>query len=205
MTNMNERESAIIAERISSSIDAITALSGKIEKSVIEVADIIEKIIGKTIVSGSGTSGATARRMAHLLNVTGNPAYFQHPTDALHGSISTVTKQDVLITISKGGGSAEVNKTLELALNLGAFTILITENPKPSAANFCKKIVVLPEIGQPGEPGGMIAMASTLAISTWGDALCVILMSRNGHSFDEVLKSHPYGAVGSSTKKIKGS
>lgn len=200
MGNSLEKEQEIIAERISCSVSAIAALSGKIEKSVIEVADILEKITGKIIVSGSGTSGTTARRLAHLLNVTGNPSFFQHPTDALHGSISTVTKQDALIAISKGGGSTEVNKTLEIAQALGAFTILLTENLNPSAAKFCNKVVVLPPVEQPGEPGGMIAMASTLANSTWGDALCLVLMNRTGHSFDQVLKSHPYGAVGSSAQ-----
>ena len=200
MENKADIERAIITERINCSKDAISALSGNIEKSVVEVADIVEKISGKIVISGSGTSGTTARRLAHLLNVTGNPSYFQHPTDALHGSISTLTKQDALLAISKGGGSVEVNKTLELAQNLGAFTILLTENKNPSAAPFCNKVVVLPAVGQPGEPGGMIAMASTLANSTWGDALCLVLMSRNGHSFDQVLKSHPYGAVGASAK-----
>jgi len=201
MTSINDKEIAIISERISASSQAIASLSGNIEKSVVEVADIIEKISGKVIVSGSGTSGTTARRLAHLFNVTGTPAYFQHPTDALHGSISTVTKQDVVIAISKGGGSAEVNKMLELSLNLGAYTILLTENSSPSAATFCKKVVTLPEISQPGDPGSMIAMASTLANSTWGDALCLVLMGRNGHTFDQVLKSHPYGAVGATGKK----
>ncbi len=201
MTSINDKEIRIIAERIFTSSNAISSLSGKIEKSVIEVADIIEKIDGKVIVSGSGTSGTTARRLAHLLNVTGTPAYFQHPTDALHGSISTVTKQDIVIAISKGGGSTEVNKMLELSLEFGAFTVLLTENLNPSAAKFCKKVVVLPEILKPGDPGSMIAMASTFANSTWGDALCLVLMDRNGHSFDQVLKSHPYGAVGATGKK----
>lgn len=201
MQNNSDKEIKIIRERIDCSVEAISALRGQIENSVVEVADILEKISGKIIVSGSGTSGTTARRLAHLLNVTGNPSYFQHPTDALHGSISTVTNKDVFLAISKGGGSVEVNKTLELAQSYGAFTILLTENSNPSAAPFCKKIVVLPAIGQPGEPGGMIAMASTLANSTWGDALCLVLMSRSGHSFGEVLKSHPYGAVGASGTK----
>ena len=74
MTNLNDKEKGIIAERILTSSEAISSLSGKIEQSVIEVADIVEKIDGKVIVSGSGTSGTTARRLAHLLNVTGTPA-----------------------------------------------------------------------------------------------------------------------------------
>lgn len=145
MTNLNDKEKGIIAERILTSSEAISSLSGKIEQSVIEVADIVEKINGKVVVSGSGTSGTTARRLAHLLNVTGTPAYFQHPTDALHGSISTVTKQDIVIAISKGGGSSEVNKMLELSLDFGAYTILLTENLNPSAAKFCKKLLLCPK------------------------------------------------------------
>jgi arabinose-5-phosphate isomerase len=201
MQNSKEEELSLIDARISLSSDAILSLRGRIEESVLEVADVISSITGKVIVTGSGTSGATARRLAHLLNVTGNSAYFQHPTDALHGSISTVAQGDVFIAISKGAGSTEVNKTMELASELGAYTVLLTENEHPSAAEFSNKIVVLPSIGAPAEPGGMIAMASTLANSTWGDALCEVLMKRNGHSFDQVLRSHPYGAVGAAGKR----
>ena len=93
-----------------------------------------------------------------------------------------------------------MNKTLDLAMQLGAFTVLLTENPNPSAAQFSSKVVVLPPVGSPAEPGGMIAMASTLANSVWGDSLCLVLFSRSGYSFDQVLKSHPYGAVGAAGK-----
>jgi D-arabinose 5-phosphate isomerase GutQ len=64
MTNLNDKEKGIIAERILTSSEAISSLAGKIEQSVIEVADIVEKINGKVVVSGSGTSGTTARRLA---------------------------------------------------------------------------------------------------------------------------------------------
>jgi D-arabinose 5-phosphate isomerase GutQ len=187
---------AITAERFNSVIEAIENLGKSKNLMLDEVANLLNRVSGKIVVTGSGTSGATARRLAHLLSVTGSPAYYQHPADALHGSIASVTKDDILIAISKGGNSTEVNKTMLIAKNNGVKTILITETSDSEGSKICDLSVVLPVIGGPGDPGNMIAMTSTLAISAWGDALCVLLMTRSGYSFDEVLKSHPSGAVG---------
>jgi len=186
----------IIKERFNSVIEAIENLGKSATLKLDEVADILNAVSGKIVVTGSGTSGATARRLSHLLSVTGSPAFYQHPADALHGSIASVTKEDILIAISKGGNSTEVNKTMVIAKNNGVKTILITESCDSEGSKICDLSVVLPSIGEPGDPGNMIAMTSTLAISAWGDALCVILMTRSGYSFEDVLKSHPSGAVG---------
>ena len=45
MENKADKERAIITERINCSKDAISALSGNIEKSVVEVADILKKLV----------------------------------------------------------------------------------------------------------------------------------------------------------------
>ena len=39
-------------------------------------------------------------------------------------------------------------------------------------------------------------MGSTLVTAVWGDALGYVLMHYNGYSWDQVLSSHPAGAVG---------
>jgi arabinose-5-phosphate isomerase len=42
----------------------------------------------------------------------------------------------------------------------------------------------------------MIAMASTLAVGAWGDALAVVAMALRGHTVQDVVDSHPAGGVG---------
>ena len=39
-------------------------------------------------------------------------------------------------------------------------------------------------------------MGSTLAFAAWGDALAMVLMQARGYGWDEVLFTHPGGAVG---------
>jgi arabinose-5-phosphate isomerase len=42
----------------------------------------------------------------------------------------------------------------------------------------------------------MIALASTLAVGAWGDALAVVAMALRGHTLSDVVDSHPAGGVG---------
>ena len=42
----------------------------------------------------------------------------------------------------------------------------------------------------------MIAMASTLAVGAWCDAVAVVTMSMRGHTVGDVIDSHPAGGVG---------
>ena len=53
--------------------------------------------------------------MAHLFSVCGTPAAFLHPMDALHVTMGVLAGSDILITISKGGESAELNDLIQLA------------------------------------------------------------------------------------------
>ena len=150
---------------------------------------------GKVFVTGSGTSGAVARRMAHLLSVCGTPAVFIHPMDALHGSLGALTGEDVLIAISRGGRSAELNDFAGRALKRGVRVASLTAD-EDSALGRLADLSVQIAAAEDADPGAVIAMGSTLAVSAWGDALAVTLMRLRGHSWAEVLATHPAGAVG---------
>ena len=57
-------------------------------------------------------------------------------------------------------------------------------------------VVALPNTPADADPGDMIAMASTLAVGAWGDALSVVTMAMRGHTLADVVESHPAGGVG---------
>lgn len=150
---------------------------------------------GKVFVTGAGTSGAVARRMAHLLAVCGTPSVFLQAADALHGTMGAVTEGDIVIAISRGGGSQEINDLAQRVQDRGAKVIALTAVADSELAKISNLVVTL--VSPTGiDPGEVIAMGSTLVTAAWGDALALVLMQLRGYSWESVLHTHPSGAVG---------
>lgn len=180
---------------VAAEMKALNALQSQIDERVLAAARLISRSTGKVLTAGLGTSGYVARRMAHLLSVTGTPAVFIHPADALHGGLGVVRPDDVLIAISKGGQSQELNEFTRRARSLGARCIVLTAVADSELARLGDLTVVL-EIPEDADPGGIVAMGSTLVTSAWGDALAHALMLMREYTWQSVLFTHPHGAVG---------
>ena len=74
--------------------------------------------------------------------------------------------------------------------------VAMTESPESPFARAAAMVVALPPTAADADPGDMIAMASTLAVGAWGDALAVVAMAMRGHTVRDVVDSHPAGGVG---------
>ncbi|WP_217555789.1 SIS domain-containing protein [Streptomyces sp. GbtcB6] len=178
---------------------ATAGIAEQLDESFLSAVSLLLGCQGKVVVAGSGTSGTVARRMAHLLSVCGTPAVFLHPMDALHGSLGAVSGADVVIAISKGGGSGELNDFARRAQERGARVLSLTARADSTLGRLADVSVQIAPAGQ-ADPGGVIAMGSTLAVSAWGDALAVTLMRLSGYSWSQVLSAHPAGTVGQLTE-----
>jgi len=176
---------------------AVQAVAEQIDDSFLRAALLVRGCKGKVLVAGMGTSGATARRLAHLLSCAGTPSLFIHAADALHGTLGAVASTDIVIVISKGGESDELNEFVRRARVCGAKTVALTSAAKSSLArqSDLKIVTVFPE---DADPGGVMAMGSSLGFSAVGDALVVSLMTLRGYgrSLRRLLFLHPGGAVG---------
>ncbi len=177
----------------------VLAVAAHLDETFAKTVELLAACTGKVFVAGSGTSGAVARRMAHLLSVCGTPAAFMQPMDALHGSVGAIVDGDVLIAISHGGGTTEINDLCRLAQRRGVPVVALTAAPDSSFARQADVAVVLPD-DEEADPGGVVAMGSTLAVAVWGDALATVLMRRTGYGWEQVLETHPAGAVGRITE-----
>lgn len=189
----------VARERIASEAAGIAALGDELDETTVIAARLLFGCRGKVFVSGSGTSGTIARRMAHIFAVTGTPAIFLPAMDALHGTLGVVTEGDIVIVISKGGGSDEINDLVKRAQDRGAGVIALTVTPDTPMTRQADLTVVVG--GAPDlDLGGMIAMGTTLAHSAWGDAVATALMQARGYSWGAVHHTHPGGAVGAKTE-----
>lgn len=174
---------------------AVAAVADQLDDSFIDVLEQLLACTGKVFITGSGTSGTIARRMAHLFSVCGTPAAFLHPMDALHGTMGVLAESDVLVTLSKGGESAELNELIGLARRRRVRIIAITSDSTSTMAGLADTVVVLHN-REGADPGNVIAMGSTLVTAVWGDALAVLLMRQRGYTWQQMLETHPGGAVG---------
>ena len=63
---------------------------------------------GRIHVTGIGKCSHVATYVASLLSSTGNPAYYLHGTEAVHGSCGQLVAGDVVIAISNSGETGEL-------------------------------------------------------------------------------------------------
>lgn len=189
------------AEFIRREADAVTQIADNLGSDFDAAVQEFLNCGGKVIVTGAGTSGAIARRMAHLFNVTGTPALYQNSSDALHGSSGVVTSNDLIVALSKGGESKEINGFIQIAKDRGA-RVMTLSSTTTNSMNALADLQVFIAAGL-GDPQGIIAMGSTLAYAAWGDALAMKVMESRGYSWDSVLHSHPGGVVGKNAQKLR--
>jgi D-arabinose 5-phosphate isomerase GutQ len=175
---------------------AVAALVGNTEKSLVDVARRVLATQGKVVTTGSGTSGIMAERLAHLLSVCGTPAVYLPSMDALHGGMGAITPSDLVLAISKTGRSSELTELVHRLVARGVDVIGVTEQPESPLSDAATVVALLPPTAPDADPGDMIALASTLAVGAWGDALSVVTMSMRGHTLRDVVDSHPAGGVG---------
>lgn len=175
---------------------ALRELLGRLDAECLEsAASALLDCTGLVLVAGAGTSSSVARRLAHILTCSGLRSIYLDPALTQHGFSGIIGTQDVLIAISRGGETGEVNHLLEIARARGTPRIGITENMESSMARLCDVVLeaaVDPEL----DAGGVIPLASTMVHAAIGDILCVMVQGERGYSEEEFASLHPGGAVG---------
>ena len=88
---------------------------------------------GKLLITGSGTSGTVQGAPRTSFRWAGTPAFYLSPNDGLRGSLGVLRKNDVVIAISKGGASEELNQFCSRAGALAAAVIVIPPRQNPNS------------------------------------------------------------------------
>lgn len=174
---------------------ALASLPDQLDDGFIEVVRLLLDCRGHVVVSGAGTSSTLAQRLAHLLTVVGAPAFYLSAGDSTHGGAGSVRDDDVVIAISKGGESDELNGLVAVARSVGVPIVAITQNPSGALARQVTHPLIF-TVPDETDAAGVIALGSSLAAGAIGDALCFAIFAVRGFDQDQFLRIHPGGAVG---------
>lgn len=176
-------------------LDAIAALSERIDQSFSQACDLMKSCKGRVIVTGMGKSGHIANKIAATFASTGTPSFFVHPGEASHGDLGMITGHDVVLAISNSGNTAEITTILPLIKRMGAPLISMTGNPRSTLATQ-SNIHLDISIKEEACPLGLAPTSSTTATLVMGDALAVALLESKGFSEKDFAFSHPGGSLG---------
>ena len=82
---------------------ALTRMADTLSDEFDAVVNSLKAIEGRIVLTGVGKSGHVARKIAATLASTGTPSYYVHPTEASHGDMGMITRNDAVFGFPSSG------------------------------------------------------------------------------------------------------
>ena len=157
--------------------------------------DMLATCKGRVVVTGLGKSGLVGRKIAATLSSTGTPAFFLHAVEGAHGDLGSIREEDIVISISYSGKTAEVVSLMPALRSLGVKIIALTGDISSPLARLAD---IALDIGIPREacPMDLAPTSSTTATLVMGDALAVCLIHAKAFTPEDFKRFHPGGSLG---------
>ncbi|QDG75674.1 SIS domain-containing protein [Labrenzia sp. PHM005] len=167
-----------------------------------KTCDLIQNIFGRVIVSGIGKSGHIGTKIAASLASTGTPAFFVHATEASHGDLGMITKDDVVLALSWSGETQELASLVAYTRRFKVPLIALTSRADSTLAKASDIVLKLPSVAE-ACPHGLAPTTSALVQLAIGDALTVAILEGRGFTVQDYKVFHPGGRLGASLKSAK--
>ena len=185
----------IAQETLNIEADTLQKAAKSIDDVFDKAVDVILKCKGKLVVTGVGKSGLIGAKMAATFASTGTPSFFLHPTEALHGDLGMVGKDDVVIAISYSGESEELGAILPHVKRFEVPLIGMTKNINSTLGKYSDMVIKV-EVEKEACPLDIAPTSSTTLTLALGDALAVCLMRARDFQKSDFASFHPGGALG---------
>lgn len=150
---------------------------------------------GKLILMGIGKSGHIAQKISATLSSTGTSSFFVHPTEAAHGDLGMIDKDDAILILTNSGETKEIIAILPALKRCTSNIFTLTNNIQSTIAK-AGKINLVINAAEEACPLDLAPTSSTTIALAFGDALAIALLEARGFSKDDFAKSHPAGQIG---------
>ena len=128
--NNNQKIISSAKRTLSREITSIKNLKSTFNINFCKAVNLIYSTKGKIVVTGVGKSAHIGNKISATLTSTGTPSYFVHATEASHGDIGSIKKEDCVIAISNSGETSELNNIIQFTKRFNVKLISITSNSK---------------------------------------------------------------------------
>jgi arabinose-5-phosphate isomerase len=156
---------------------------------------------GRVIVTGIGKSGHVSQKIAATFASTGTPAFFVHPSEASHGDLGMIRREDVIVALSWSGESVELGNILTYSRRFKVPLIAITSRAQSALGKQSDVLLELPRAKE-ACPHGLAPTTSTTMQLAIGDCLAIALLEHKGFTAHDFKVFHPGGSLGASLKFV---
>jgi len=160
-----------------------------------EATELVAGIKGKLIITGVGKSGLIGAKIAATLASTGTSSFFLHPTEALHGDLGMMGKEDAVLASSYSGESEELIKILPHIKRFDIPLIGMAKTKNSSLGKYSDIFLPL-HVEKEACPLDAAPTCSTTLTLALGDALAVCLMKKKNFQKEDFASFHPGGSLG---------
>jgi len=181
-------------------IKALQKLKKSINNSFSKAVIKIAKCQSKVILCGVGKSGLIASKISATLASVGTPSFSLAASEASHGDLGMVSKNDILILISNSGQTNELKNIIQFA-NRNKILLIGIVSKKDSVLYKAADIKLL--IPQVIEAEGIIPTSSTTSQLALGDALAICSMKYKKFGKLDFKKLHPAGSLGAQLRTVE--
>ena len=175
--------------------NSIKGLSTQLDKNFNLLCDDIRFNEGKFIIMGVGKSGHIAQKISATLSSTGTGSIFIHPTEAAHGDMGLIEKNDIVLLISNSGETDEIINILPSLKRLSFKIASLTSNKK-STISKASDLPIIIKSHKEACPLDLAPTSSTTCALAFGDALSIALLESKGFTKNDFASSHPAGKLG---------
>ena len=173
---------------------AVSDLSNQLDSNFEKLCLSALESKGKLVIMGIGKSGHIGQKIAATLSSTGTKSEFIHPTEAAHGDMGLIGKEDIVILISNSGETDEIINIMPSIKRLSKLIASISSNQMSTMAKGSDIAIVIKS--EEACPLDLAPTSSTTAALAFGDALAIALLEAKGFTKDDFASSHPAGKLG---------
>jgi len=185
----------VAKETFSIEADALNHAAKRVNTNFLDAIELIVNTKGKLIITGVGKSGLVGAKMAATFASTGTSSFFLHPTEALHGDLGMISKDDTLLAISNSGESEELTKILPHIKRFNIPLIGLTSQ-KESSLGIYSDVFLDISVEKEACPFNAAPTTSTTLTMALGDALAIALMKKREFKKEDFASFHPAGSLG---------
>ena len=186
---------------LANELSSIKNLKSSFNLNFCRAVNLIYNTKGKVVITGVGKSAHVGNKISATLTSTGTPSYFIHATEASHGDLGSIKKDDCVIAISNSGETSELKNIIEFTKRFNVKLISITSNSK-SILHQNATVGILFKKPIEACPLNLAPTSSTSMSMIIGDCIAITLLELRGFKSKQFKSLHPGGNLGKDLKNL---